>query len=344
VKPPFIPPRTRAELASPAAPGDRHKQMVDIAVPLIGNGMAPQAVFAQLRAMYDPTVTDAEIESVIAWVVGKNPAPSGYGNRGYLCDPARPALPVTPESASAAVEEYLKGFPVDPAIGKRENELDKKGFFRCDTADYYDRSLWRPLEDWRLDSLMLFAALFFGNEFINIVTKHTGKGKPDGIGRTKLRDDWMRDFRKNGIPQGPAGAWYRFNPTTKTGSGDKGGHTDDDVTAFRFMLIESDKLPMELQLSFFGKLRLPIAALYSSGGKSIHCLVKMDCTDADQYREQVARILNMLRPYGFDASNKNASRLSRLPGASREIGANENGEQRLLYLNPEPVEGERIFP
>jgi RecA-family ATPase len=101
---------------------------------------------------------------------------------------------------------------------------------------------------------------------------------------------------------------------------------------------------MELQLSFYGKLRLPIAALYASGGRSIHCLVKMDCADAGEYREQVARILKMLAPYGFDAANKNPSRLSRLPGASREIGANENGEQRLLYLNPEPVEGERIFP
>jgi hypothetical protein len=116
------------------------------------------------------------------------------------------------------------------------------------------------------------------------------------------------------------------------------------VTAHRFALIESDKLPLGLQLSFYGKLRLPVAALYSSGGKSIHCLIKMDCANADEYREQVARILKMLLPYGFDSANKNPSRLSRLPGASREIGANESGEQRLIYLNPEPVEGERIFP
>ena len=188
---------------------------------------------------------------------------------------------------------------------------------------------------------MLFAAFYLGHEYVNIVTDLDPR--KDGS-QTKLRDDWMRHFRKHGVPQSKAGAWFRFNPTKEKGSGKYGWHTDDDVTAHRFALIESDKLPLGLQLSFFGKLRLPVAALYSSGGKSIHCLVRMDCTDADEYREQVARILKMLAPYGFDKSNKNASRLSRLPGASREIGANKNGEQKLIYLNPEPVEGERIFP
>ena len=326
MKPPYIPPRTRLELASPAAPGGRHEQMNKIALPLIGNGMAPQAVFAQLRAMYDATVTDAEIDSVIAWAVAKNPPPSGYGNRLQYNAPAptpRPALPVTPESASAAVGAFLKGF-------------------RCDEADLWHRSSWRPLEDWRMDSLMLFAGLFFGHENINVVTDHI-EGKPVGAGQTMLRDDWLRQMREDGTPQSKAGAWFRFNPITEKGSGKAGAICDSDVTAFRFALLESDKLPMELQLSFFGKLRLPIAALYASGGKSIHCLVKMDCINADEYREQVARILKMLLPYGFDSANKNPSRLSRLPGASREIGAKGDGEQRLLYLNPEPV-AERIFP
>jgi hypothetical protein len=41
--PPFIPKRTRTELASPAAPGGRHAQIVKIAVPLLGNGLSPEA-------------------------------------------------------------------------------------------------------------------------------------------------------------------------------------------------------------------------------------------------------------------------------------------------------------
>jgi len=311
-------------MAAPAAPGDRHSQMIDLALPLIGNGMAPQAVFAQLRAMYDATVPDSEIESVVAWALAKNPSPSGYGNRlPYNLAPSpRPALPVTAQSATAAVEGYLKGE-------------------RFDEADLWEVSPWRPLEDWRKDSIMVFAALFFGHEYVNIVTDLAPL--KDGS-QTKLRDDWMRHFREHGVPQSKSGAWFRFNPTTEKGTGKSGWHTDDDVTAFRFMLIESDKLPMELQLSFLGKLRLPVAALISSGGKSIHCLVKMDCKSIEEYREQAVRILKMLRVYGFDTANKNPSRMSRLPGAFREIGARGDGQQRLLYLNPEPVEGERIFP
>jgi hypothetical protein len=302
-------------------------------------------------------MSDAEIINLLASIVAGEPLQHneieravarshGQDNRVHCAPPRpapRPAQLVTPESAAAAVLEFLKGFPVDKAIGIREDELDKEGFFRCDEADYYHRSPCRPLDDWQKDSLMFLAVLYFGNEFVNVVTDHI-EGKPVGAGRTMLRDDWLRQIREHGTPQSKAGAWFRFNPVTEGGSGKAGALCDSDVTAHRFSLLESDKLPLELQLSFFGKLRLPIAALYASGGKSIHCLVKMDCINADEYREQVARILKMLLPYGFDSANKNPSRLSRLAGASREIGAKSDGQQRLLYLNPEPVEGERIFP
>jgi hypothetical protein len=194
-----------------------------------------------------------------------------------------------------------------------------------------------------MDTLMVFAGLFFGHEKVNIIADHF-EGKPVGAGQTKTREEWMRQFREHGAPQCPAGAWFRFNPVKEKGSGKGGAVCDSDVTAYRFLLIESDKLPRELQLSFLGKLRLPVAALISSGRRSIHCLIKMDCTDADEYREQSRRILKMLRPYGFDPATGNASRMARLPGATRQIGANESGEQRLLFFSPEAAHGERIFP
>jgi hypothetical protein len=46
---------------------------------------------------------------------------------------------------------------------------------------------------------------------------------------------------------------------------------------------------------------------------------------------------------GIDPRNKNPSRLSRLPGARREIGAVDCGKQRVLYLNPATTEGRRIL-
>jgi hypothetical protein len=57
-----------------------------------------------------------------------------------------------------------------------------------------------------------------------------------------------------------------------------------------------------------------------------------------EYRTKVARMLELLARFGVDGKNKNPSRLSRLPGARREIGAADDGVQRLLYLNPRPQE------
>ena len=112
---PFIPARTRAELAMPASPGGRHGQMIRVAVPLIGNGLSPEAVFTELRGKYDHTVTDAEIHGVVKWALAKNPQPSGYGDRYHNSPATRPAQPVTPESATAAVERFLRGFRCDGA-------------------------------------------------------------------------------------------------------------------------------------------------------------------------------------------------------------------------------------
>ena len=329
---PFIPPRTRAELVSPAPRGQRHEQMKKIAMPLIGNGLTLEAVFAQLRSMYQSDVTDREINDLIAWVHSKNPQPSGYDFKAHAHDaqPSRVLTKterVTGEEARANTENWLNGF-------------------RCDECDLWHVSPWRPLEDWRFDSLMLFAALYDKNERVNVVTDYTAEAKadgsrkanPQGAGKILFRDEWMRSIREHGTPQSEAGAWIRPNPARKNGSGKGGAVTDADITSYRFCLLEFDELPMELQLSLFARLPLPIAALIESGGRSVHAWVMVNCSTEQEHRSMVVRIYNRLTCFGLCQSNKNASRLSRLPGAQREIGKCGDGRQRLLYLNPEPSE------
>ena len=128
------------------------------------------------------------------------------------------------------------------------------------------------------------------------------------------------------------------NPVSGTPTGDKGGWTDADITVHRFALVESDILPLDLQLSVLARLPLPIAAIIFSGGKSYHALVRVAAPDAVEYRKDVGRMLALLRPLGFDQSTGNPSRMSRLPGATR-------GEelQRLIYLNPDASEALPIF-
>jgi hypothetical protein len=329
--PPFIPRRTRAELASPALRGQRHEQMKAVILPLLGAGLTPEAVFVQLRGTYEPDVSDREIHDLIAWAVSKNPQPWGYGRkvRAYHV----PALQAQPESELVTARQ---------AIANTEKWLRS---FRCDEGDLWHASAWLPLEDWRLDPVMLLAALYNKEEYVNVVTAFTleqedggQKANPKGAGRTLLRDEWMRWIRDKGTPQSEAGAWVRPNPVKEHGSGRGGASTDADVTSFRFCLLENDILPVELQLSLLARLPLPVAAIIHSGGRSIHAWVMLNCANAQEYRTKVARIYTRLARFGLCPSNKNVSRLSRLPGARREIGKHASGAQRLLYLNPEPLE------
>ena len=333
---PSIPARTRAELVSPAPRGQRHEQMKMVVLPLLGSGLTPDAVFVQLRGMYQPDVTDREIHDLIAWAVSKNPQPCGYGRK------VRP-FNVTSLQAPPKRERVTTG----QAIANAKRWL---GAFRCDEGDLWEVSPWRPLEDWRFDSLMLFAALYGKEEYINVLSDFAleqrdgeEKANPKGTGETLLRDQWMRWIREHGTPQSKAGAWIRPNPVKKRGSGKHGAIADADVASYRFCLLESDALPIDLQLALWARLPLPVATIVTSGGKSVHAWIMLNCSNAQEYREKVNRIHTLLGRFGICPSNKNPSRLSRLPGAQREIGKHGDGAQRLLYLNAEPGET-AVFP
>ena len=110
-----------------------------------------------------------------------------------------------------------------------------------------------------------------------------------------------------------AGAWIRFNPLDGSGVDNK------NVTKFRYALIESDVLDIDRQLPAIKDLHLPCAAVVSSGGKSVHAVVHVDAANADEYRKRVRWLYDYCDRHGFvvDRNNKNPSRLSRLPGATR---------------------------
>jgi len=110
------------------------------------------------------------------------------------------------------------------------------------------------------------------------------------------------------------GAWIRFNPLDGRGVGNA------NVTEYRYALVESDTVPYEKQLSMIRQMRLPCAAIVTSGHKSVHAIVHIDAgTDYDLYRKRVEELYAYVRTQGFepDTANKNPSRLSRLPGAKR---------------------------
>ena len=117
-----------------------------------------------------------------------------------------------------------------------------------------------------------------------------------------------------------AGAWIRFNPL------DGKGVKNDNVTDYRYALVESDSTDLNTQYTIIKELELPAAALVYSGGKSIHAIVKVEAADAEEYRKRVSYLYSVCKKNGLDVDkqNKNPSRLSRMPGVIR------NGKKQYL--------------
>lgn len=110
-----------------------------------------------------------------------------------------------------------------------------------------------------------------------------------------------------------AGAWIRFNPL------DGQGVKNDNVTEFRYALVESDAQDLARQNAIIRELELPVACLVYSGGKSIHAIVHIDADSYEEYRRRVDYLYKVCRKNGLeiDTQNKNPSRLSRMPGVMR---------------------------
>lgn len=117
-----------------------------------------------------------------------------------------------------------------------------------------------------------------------------------------------------------AGAWIRFNPL------DGNGCRNENVTDFRYALVESDNMELEKQNALIRELELPVAALVFSGKKSLHAIVRIDAADYREYRQRVEYLYSICRKNGLklDTQNKNPSRLSRMPGVVR------NGKKQFL--------------
>ena len=135
---------------------------------------------------------------------------------------------------------------------------------------------------------------------------------PDDLGATV--GDWKPE----------AGAWIRFNAL------DGEGVRNENVISFKYALVESDAMPVDEQIAMYRREELPIAALVSSAGKSVHAIVHVDAADAQEYRKRVTFLYDFLAARGLkvDTQNRNPSRLSRMPGVTR------NGQiQKLLGVN-----------
>lgn len=119
------------------------------------------------------------------------------------------------------------------------------------------------------------------------------------------------------------GAWIRFNPL------DGKGVKNENVSDYRYALVESDTMEIEEQYAILQELELPIACLVHSGKKSLHAIVKVDAGSYEEYRKRVDYLYSVCQKNGLklDSQNRNPSRLSRMPGVLR------NGAKQFLIAS-----------
>jgi hypothetical protein len=158
--------------------------------------------------------------------------------------------------------------------------------------------------------------LFQPGERLRVVREarqdEVGAWKPASKGRLLERDELAVMLERDELGANPqAGAWLGINPQMDDSA------TDAAVSSFRYLLLESDEGEAGQQLAIIQATGLPVAVVVDSGGKSLHAWVKVDAPSLEEHRRRAAVVYSLPLLRGFDNKNKNAGRLTRLPGATR---------------------------
>lgn len=274
-----------------------------------------------------------------------------------------------------AIAEFTRGVPditnewlrARSALesGKRKsesgNEIDSGGSeHEVDSSIGFLDALYRPGE-----RVLIFTEQWSQGDFAAWVTPPEGGGQRSEVRETKTyRLSQTRGVKAvaSALPNGgKEGVWFlvqpvsggwAINPNGKPQfrkEGDKGPQWSrrfqNVVTSWRYFVLESDELAGELWRKVVACLPLPIAAIYTSGSRSIHALVKAEVASKAEWDAVRDGFRQLVCPLGADAGALSAVRLSRLPFCSRagtrtRSGAykafDKPGYQELLYLNPNP--------
>lgn len=151
---------------------------------------------------------------------------------------------------------------------------------------------------------------------------------------------WRHGLEKGAwfLPQPVTGEWLWVERLkSKTNPSGQTRRAEENVTAFRYAIIESDKADSTLWLAALAQLPLPIVSVVTSGGDSIHALLLVNARSKEEW-DKIVRdcLLPPLKTMGADHKTLTAVHLTRLPFVERGPRGEEK-LQELLYLNTEPT-------
>lgn len=213
----------------------------------------------------------------------------------------------------------------DDTISVENRVLVNRG--RVDDKEVREPEEWNPAEQ----LIKYLEILFEASEKVGYVTRtyeRDGRFLPSKGCWDRTAGQLIQQLSKCGNDVGAvlgdynpqAGAWIRFNPL------DGKDCKNENVTEFKYALVESDTMEIEKQNSIIRELELPVACLVHSGGKSLHAVVRVEASDHKEYRNRVDYLYKVCEKNGLkvDGQNRNPSRLSRMPGVIR------NGKKQFL--------------
>jgi len=184
--------------------------------------------------------------------------------------------------------------------------------------------------------------------------KDGDRERPDGAGETRSREEWLELFKGDGLKewQGDAvGVYVSIN--ANNGKNRKA----ESIVKYRHCLIEFDESTMAEQWAIIKRSGLPTSSIIKSGSRSLHAWVEIWAANAKEFAERVDFIYKHLEHSKPDPANKDAGRLSRLPGAMRTATGQQQelvecGAPTLTYIEwqertiygdiPEPYSWEQL--
>jgi hypothetical protein len=300
--------------ACPIPGGGVHAWMLGTANHAAAAGVdAGQAVAEITAAATRRPSTPSEVRDTVARAYrerGEQLGPGGVWGNKLFYPPTRPK----PIPAPLTTADFIQR-------GDGAEEVD---FWEASPV----RITWG--EDYWQDAVALLLALFYQDELVYL---------GDQYGKTvRKRDDWIADI----VAGAPIPPLLCVNPL-KHGGGMTAGskpspRCDDAVAVFRHAVAEFDGMSLANQFAFWWGWGLgAVSAVTFSGSKSLHVLLRVDCTTRQAWDRDVKNGLfrRRLIPLGCDGACANPARLSRLAGASR---ADKGGAiQKLLFVR-EPLQ------
>ena len=326
----------------PAVEGQHgSRALLHVACVLVQGFALPRGEARQILDEYNPRCeppwSERELEHVLDSAEAKPglETKDGLLPRGCLVGEGRrddgPCEPALPSRAASA--PLPKAAPAKPEFSpERLRAFAARWRGSVDTAWLAERSAILPFgSEGGLSSDAYLRAVFREGEKAVVFTNSKSQGQCL----------WPQQK----IPErGDDGVWYLGQPVDgleyvnpRAGKDAEGKprlsrRSEESVVDWRHLVLESDEADAKDWMAALVQMPLAVTAIYTSGGRSIHALVRVDAKSKGNWDGIVKQIRPIFVVLGADPKAMSAVRLTRLPGCWRG-----DRLQKLLYLNPEPT-------